>query len=78
MAFRHRLCVDLDGTLIKYDGWRGEHHFGDPIPGAVEFTKKLALIGEVVIYTARCRDGKHMAEVTAHLKQHGFYFDSVY
>ena len=28
------ICVDLDGTLAQYDGWKGENNIGEPIPGA--------------------------------------------
>ena len=28
--------TDLDGTLAKYDGWKGWQHIGDPIPKMVE------------------------------------------
>ena len=24
--------VDLDGTLARYDGWRGIDHIGEPMP----------------------------------------------
>lgn len=28
--------VDLDGTLAKYDQWRGVQHIGDPVPLMVD------------------------------------------
>lgn len=49
-----RVCLDLDGVLAQYDRWKGIDHIGDPIPGALEFTKKLAKIAEIVIFTSRC------------------------
>lgn len=49
-----RICVDLDGVLAKYDGWKGLDHIGDPVAGAVEFAKKLDKFAEVVIFTSRC------------------------
>lgn len=80
-----RVCVDLDGVLAKYDGWRGLETFGEPIPGAVEFTRQLSDWAEVVIFTSRCNpDGsrismpKREALVKAWLKKHEFAWDEIY
>ena len=51
---KYRVCVDLDGVLAKYDGWKGLDHIGSPVPGAVEFAKELDKIAEIVIFTSRC------------------------
>lgn len=51
---RPRICVDLDGVLNLYTGWKGENVFASPRPGAVEFLKALAEKGyEVVVFTTR-------------------------
>ena len=50
---RKTICVDLDGVLAKYDGFKGVDNFGDPIPGARDFVDKLNEYFEVIIYTAR-------------------------
>lgn len=45
---------DLDGTLARYDGWKGERHIGDPIPAMVEKVRSFLERGiEVRIFTAR-------------------------
>ncbi len=50
------VCVDLDGVLADYSkGWQGIDIIGDPIPGAVEFTKELTKFANVVVYTTRCK-----------------------
>ena len=49
------ICCDLDGVLAQYDGWRGIDDIGEPIQGAVEFTKQLAEFAHVVIYTTRTK-----------------------
>ncbi len=49
------VSLDLDGVLATYTGWQGIHHIGDPIQGAVEFTKKLSEVATVMIYTTRCK-----------------------
>ncbi len=46
--------VDLDGTLAKYDGWKGHTYIGDIVPEMRErVIKWLALGTEVRIFTAR-------------------------
>ena len=46
---------DLDGTLAKYDEWRGIEHIGEPIMEMVMLVKKYLDEGtEVRIFTARC------------------------
>lgn len=60
---RPRVCVDLDGVLAQYDGWKGLDFTGQPNPGAVEFTRKLSEIAEVVIYTTRCAVEHHREDL---------------
>lgn len=46
--------VDLDGTLAKYDGWKGIGHVGDPIPLMMDRVKQWIHEGKTVkIFTAR-------------------------
>ena len=78
MGFRHNICVDVDGVLLQYHGYRGEDHFGDPIPGAVEFTKNLHKIGRVIIHTARCRLPGKEVTLKQYLDQHGFVYDQIH
>lgn len=51
---RPRVCVDLDGVLAKYDGWKSPEHIGPPLPGALEFAWSLNDMADIVIYTSRC------------------------
>lgn len=45
---------DLDGTLAKYDGWKGIDHIGEPVEPMVDRIKKMHNEGKVVkILTAR-------------------------
>jgi len=51
---RPTVCVDLDGVLNTYDGWRGPDHYPPPRPGARDFLEQLFLRGyRVVILTTR-------------------------
>jgi len=84
------VAVDVDGVLAKYDKWRGLDNIGDPVPGAVEFTKRLGQKYEVLIFTTRCsmsvatgRDSGETAEslvarVKAWLDKHGFHYDRIW
>lgn len=46
--------VDLDGTLAKYDEWRGTAHIGEPIAPMVARVKRWIQEGVAVkIFTAR-------------------------
>ena len=46
--------VDLDGTLAKYDGWKGVEHIGAPVDRMLKRTKTMLLNGkDVRIFTAR-------------------------
>jgi hypothetical protein len=60
-------CVDLNGVLDAYAGWRGADHFDPPRAGAREFLEALCSRGfTVVIFTTRWAD-----DVWAWLRTHG-------
>lgn len=44
-----RFALDFDGTLVT-DSWPA---VGEWMPGAIEYTRKLTELGEVVVYTCR-------------------------
>lgn len=68
------VAVDFDGTIAKFDGWKGEEHIGDPIPGAKEALTKLKEQGHVIIvYTCR----KRTDLVEKWLQEHGIPYDYV-
>lgn len=51
---RKVVCLDFDGVIADYCGWRGEDVLGEPLEGAREFVQKLIDSGyEVVIHSAR-------------------------
>jgi hypothetical protein len=46
--------VDLDGTLARYEGWRGPDHVGEPVPLMLARIKRWLSEGkDVRIFTAR-------------------------
>lgn len=43
------VCVDFDGVLAEYMGWKGPDHLGEPLPGAVAFLREINNLGMLVI-----------------------------
>ena len=53
---RKTVALDVDGVLADYSkGWQGVDKIGDPIPGAIEFTKELGKFADITIFTTRCK-----------------------
>jgi hypothetical protein len=51
------VCVDFNGVLDSYEGWRGPRHFDPPRPGAREFLEALVERGfSIVVFTTRYAD----------------------
>ena len=63
---KYTICVDFDGVLTDYSGWKGENHFDPPREGADEFLEELANEYKVVVLTTRPAD-----KVWAWLREHG-------
>lgn len=63
--------VDLDGTLAKYDGWKGATKIGEPIPKMVSRIRRWVGHGKKVkIFTARADDERSVNAIKKWLKQH--------
>lgn len=86
-TYKKSVCVDLDGVLAQYDGWKGIDHIGEPNGGAREFLKELQKLGlRVVIHTTRLNtsvnEGYHETQlhsfVTSWLDTHRMPYDEVY
>ena len=61
------VCVDFNGVLDAYTGWRGPDHFDPPRDGVRAFLEALAARGfAVVILTTRYSD-----DVWRWLREHG-------
>lgn len=48
-----RVCIDFDGVLNDYTGWKGADDLGAPAPGAAAFLRRIHGPYEVVILTTR-------------------------
>ncbi len=68
------IAVDLDGTILEYDGWKGHSHFGKPLPGAKEALQKLKEQGFlIIIWTTR----NNKEEIARYLREQGIPFDYI-
>ena len=68
------VCVDIDGTLVHYEDWQGDNHFGSFVPGAVDAMRQLKEQGwYIIIYTTR---GNKEA-IKSFLTHHGVCIDSI-
>lgn len=68
------IAVDLDGTLARYNGWKGVEEIGAPIQPMVDRVKIWRQLGiEVRIFTARVsgvsRDGRSVEDVRELIQQ---------
>jgi adenylylsulfate kinase len=51
---RRKVCIDFDGVLAQYDGWRGKNHHGKPMPGVKKFLKRLGEAEiDFIVFTTR-------------------------
>jgi hypothetical protein len=85
-----RVCLDLDGVLARYEGWRGPEHIGSPLPGALEFAWSLAGFADIIIFTSRCSQdpgldgesrvdpGRMRVRIIDWLEEHKFPYSDVY
>jgi hypothetical protein len=61
------VCVDLNGVLDSYTGWKEPDHFDPPRPGAAAFLRSLIEQNfDIVVFTTR-----HPAQVRRWLREHG-------
>lgn len=50
---RLAVCVDFDGVLNDYEGWRSPNYMYKPRPGAKEFLQELIKHYYVIIFSTR-------------------------
>ena len=68
------VCIDIDGTLVHFEDWKGETHFGGVIDGASAATRMLHENGwYIIIYTTRANK-KLIAD---YLNENKIEFDSI-
>lgn len=62
--------VDLDGTLARYEGWKGVGHIGEPIKPIMDRVKLLLQNSDydVKIFTARVANPAQADEARAYIE----------
>jgi hypothetical protein len=69
---RKSVAIDFDGVLARYDGWKGPEHYGAPLPGALDFVRRLLGAGyHVVIFTTRADCAQGIDRLEYWFKDHG-------
>jgi hypothetical protein len=67
--FVKTVCLDFDGVLNNYTGWKGKDHLGEPKEGIKEFLEILSKkYDKIIIETTRDR-----LAVAVWLKKHGLW-----
>lgn len=65
--------IDLDGTLLKYSGFKGDDVFGKALPGARAWVRGLYKAGiKMWVFTARATNAWRQDQVERALKRAGF------
>ena len=80
-AAKKAVCVDLDGTLASYDGWKGPEHIGTPLTGAREFMTTLQQTCRVIVFTTRSSGADAeigLKAVEAWLAEHQIPYDEIW
>lgn len=72
MSDKKPICIDFDGVLNTYGGWKGPGELYEPLPGAKEFLEKLSEYFQVIIFTTR-----EKSSVELWMMEHNMYFDKV-
>jgi len=80
------VCVDLDGVLAQNTGATNLAEIGDPVDGAVEFTRELSKIATVVVLTSRLSQDKiasaeyrkAVVRIEDWLSEYGFAYDRIH
>ena len=56
MTYRPKVCIDFDGVLNTYTGWKGENELYKPRIGTEEFLQTLHNEYTVTIFTTRNKE----------------------
>ncbi len=72
------VCVDLDGVLATYDGWRGKGTIGEPVDGAIEFSRSLAEYADMLVYSSRVEKVADAKVIRKWLDEHGIEYADVF
>lgn len=68
------ICIDIDGTICRYEEWQGPDHFGTVLPGAKEAIYRLHEDGwYIIIFSTR----SNLESIHKFLIRNDIYFDAI-
>jgi hypothetical protein len=68
------ICIDFDGVISHYDGWKGIGIFGEPISGVKESLEHIREMGwQIIIHTTR----GEVNHIDGYMKDHGIPYDHI-
>jgi hypothetical protein len=70
------VCIDFDGVIAQYERYH-PYVVGEPMPGAVEWVKKIAESASVYVLSARASHPNAVKWIEDWLTRHGIPFDKV-
>jgi len=83
---RATVCIDLDGVLLSREYNEPLDVLGEPIDGAIEFTREIAEVADIIIFTARfsaagdtrqASSRKLETRIRDWLDEHGFSYHDI-
>ena len=55
--WKRTICIDFDGVIAEYNGWKGPDFLGNPKNGAKDFLDRLKVNGfKIIIFTIRPKE----------------------
>ena len=72
MTAKENVCVDFDGVLNEYEGWKGEDELYHPKHGVREFLDRLSSKYNIIIFTVR-----PVEKVTEWMNYHKLRYDKI-
>jgi hypothetical protein len=75
---KETVCLDFDGVIHPYTGWKGVHIFdGPPIEGSHEAIRELRTEFYVIVQSARAREDGGKEAIEGYLRDHNISVDGV-
>lgn len=57
LDWKRTICIDFDGVIAEYHGWKGANFFGNPKKGIRDFLAQATVSNfKVVVFTLRPED----------------------
>lgn len=68
------VCIDFDGVIARYNGWKGIGNFGEPLDGIGEALQALRAAGKtIIIFTTR----GEVETIQRYMESNALYYDYI-